>query len=193
MSLNAGNLILALDYNNLKAMIDNELGPNRRNLASYTSPTAVEVNDLTLASQINPLINGLSAINEDLVTVSNATAHQTILYSISNLNTVVTTLNEKPKEGTDSGCKSDCMNLCQGCTGSCESGCTTTCSGTCSGGCSGGCTSYCTSCQGCTSCSGGCAGGCQGCSGSCGGCGTDCRAGCSVNCAEGCQINIGLN
>jgi hypothetical protein len=112
MSLNAGNMILALDYNNLKAMVDNELGINRRNLTSYNTPTPAESEILAMASQINPIITGLKEINSDLVTVTATTANRSLLYSISNLSTAVATLGEKPKEGTNSGCKSGCVNLC---------------------------------------------------------------------------------
>ena len=192
MSLNVGNMILALDYNDLKAMVDNELGVNRRNLTSYNSPDPAYSDNLAMANQINPIITGLKAINSDLVTVTATTANRSLLYSISNLSTTVATLGEKPKEGTNSGCKSGCVNLCQGCVGGCEDGCTETCSGTCSGGCSTGC-SGCTSCNGCTSCSG-CGSNCGGsCSGACGGCGDSCRNGCALNCADECKIDVGLS
>lgn len=178
MSLNTGNIISSIDYNDLRAIINAEAGSSRRNISGYTAPSEVNIDDLALATSINPLINVINTINSDLINLSEVTAHQTLLYAISSLSTAAIDLAGRDKEGSNSGCKSGCMSLCQGCEGSCLSGCSTGCTGTCTGGCSDQCTS-------CTSCSGWCAGGCLGCTNACTGCSGTCN-GCTGTCNVTC-------
>lgn len=181
MSLNTGNIISSMDYNDLRAIINAEAGSSRRNISNYTAPDAVNIDDLALATDINPLIKVINTINSDLINLNEVTAHKTLLYAISSLSTAAIDLANREKEGSNSGCKSGCMSLCQGCTGSCISNCSSGCTGTCTNTCTDQCTS-------CTSCAGQCDNDCLGCGTSCGsGCYSSCQGGCSITCNITCK------
>ena len=183
MGLTTGEKVEAIDYNILKNAVQREVQDRRGQ--NITIQVSVDKEELSLASQINNVIDDLNLINSTITNYSTVTANQNLIRAINSLETALLDFQSRPKIGTNSGCASGCVGLCQGCDDQCT--------GVCGTDCVNGCTDACTSCTGVCggSCNTGCLGSCQGsCKTGCsGGCKSSCVNNCNVGCAESCTWN----
>lgn len=196
MGLNAGDVISASAFTELKARIKAECSRRKYNGsvasyagASYDYTVTPTTGDVPLPEHFNKIIVPLNAI---INTGMSQEASGDVVYQMSTISASLTTLENIGATAASSGCKASCTGLCQGtCASACTTGCTGACKGTCKGTCTGGCGSncagtcwaacfvncdtYCTdTCDSvcafsCTAdCAGGCKGGClSGCMGTC--------------------------
>lgn len=152
----AGKIVTAETFNELKALIDEEVNSSSRREQGYIIVNDVPKESTDYASQTNSLIGALNKIKEQFDEVLQ---DETLLAPWLELYTKVELLktaypNKNYPYTDQAGCGSNCTGLCSAdCTGTCE----TLCSGLCSGECTGACA------PGCGNCGGDCTGsGCQG-------------------------------
>ena len=192
MGLNAGDVISAQDFTELKARIKAECERRKYNGsvaryagASYDYTVAPTAGDAPLPEHLNKIIVPLNAI---INTGMSQEASGDVIYQMSTISSSLTALENIEATAASSGCKASCTGLCQGtCTTGCT-GCTGTCSGGCGTGCGFGCWNVCYyGCDtGCYStcdrtCSPTCSQNCYNtCKGNCsGGCSTLCKGSCT--------------
>ena len=184
MGLNAGDVISASEFTELKARIKAECARRKYNgsVASYAGTSydytvAPTTGNAPLPEHFNKIIVPLNAI---INTGMSQEESGDIVYQMSTISSSLATLESISATAASSGCKASCTGLCQGtCASACTTGCTGGCKGTCKGTCSGG----------CTSCTGSCVNGCSGlCTQLCyDNCYTECYGECAFNCTGTCQ------
>lgn len=190
MGLSVGNVILASDFNLIKARVKAECARRKYvgSVASYASadydyaeiPTQGEN---VLPEHWNKIIIPMNQIMDTGFTTKESGDVVQQLLTLSNL---LGQLENEATDGAVSSCRSTCTGLCVGACSSGCMGCTGGCASTCSQSCTGG-------CSGCSSCSGSCVGGCrtEACKGGCSteGCkGGHCRTNCSAFCTNNTRI-----
>lgn len=185
MGLNAGDVISASAFTELKARIKAECERRKYNGsvasyagASYDYTVVPTTGNAPLPEHFNKIIVPLNAI---INTGMSQEESGDIVYQMSTISSSLATLESISATAASSGCEASCTGLCQGtcatgcsgCTGSCKGGCGVGCSASCSGSCNLMCTRTCydtcdsecyiecfTGCS--SSCSGGCSGLCKG-------------------------------
>lgn len=177
-----GELITAEDFNNLKALVKNEI--NRRsnsksvgsmsayNGSSYEYSVTPASGKQVLKEHIQKITQPLDAVNGGSITPDENQASLVTYDTIKTAADLVLNLSQKSVTAgnrANTGCSASCTGLCY-------SGCYSSCSG-CSG---------CGGCGGCTGCSGDCQGGCTAT------CGDGCTTACSGACNWACNAGVML-
>ena len=178
MGLSVGNVILASDFNLIKARVKAECA--RRKYVGSIASYASEEYDYTitpipgenvLPEHWNKIVIPMNQISDTGFTVKESGDVVPSLLALSNL---LGQFESERTDGTVSSCRSTCTGLCVGACSSGCMGCTGGCASTCAQSCTGGCSS-------CTSCSGSCQSGCSGtCRGGCSTCAHACASACST-------------
>ena len=192
MGLNAGDVISASAFTELKARIKAECARRKYNGsvasyagASYDYTVTPTTGDVPLPEHFNKIIVPLNAI---INTEMSQEASGDVVYQMSAISAYLTTLENIGATAASSGCKASCTGLCQGTCATGCTGCTTSCAKSCGSGCqvscSVGCWNICWE-----DCATGCYSSCdRTCSPSCSNnCYTSCSGTCEGGCSSGCK------
>lgn len=113
----------------------------RRGLSQQSFSNITENSTAVTTSDIESIRNGINSIKTHAYTDNTLEKNKTVIKDIhfSELENMVTTLSNQPKQGGTSDCNSSCTGMCISCTGDCGASCGRGCGHSCGRGCGTGC------------------------------------------------------